>query len=214
MQLFGFAAGPFRTNCYLVVDEASHAAIVIDPGMHAADTVNETLNQHQLSLVAVVLTHGHIDHTRDAACLAKDHGCPVYIHPDDEPMLHQGIGMSDKTRQLFASDSMDYPHDVRYLHDGERVEWAGIAFDVAHAPGHSPGSVLLIGDKIVFAGDVLFKGAIGRTDLPGSDPMVMEQTLRTVVLPLNDALAVAPGHGPTTSMRAERRTNPFLLALA
>lgn len=209
MQYYGFTAGPYKTNCYLVTHEDK--AFVIDPGMHALDRVEGLLNEHQVTLEAVVLTHGHIDHTRNAGDLAQKHNCPVYIHADDEFMLEDGSGVSEESKVLFDAAHMVPIAEVRHLRDGEDLELIGLKFAIHHAPGHSPGSVLLVNEDVAFTGDVLFRGSIGRTDLPHSDPEAMDASLCGPVWSLADNLAVLPGHGMTSTMRQERGANPFLL---
>lgn len=204
MQIAGFAAGPYQTNCYVVLNEGAGEAFVVDPGLGAAAQVREILGAQGARLTAVVLTHGHIDHVRDAAEL----GVPVYIHEPDEFMLDGGVPQA--SGPLFDAASMAAPAEIHHLDDGTAVAFAGMELQVRHAPGHSPGSVLLIGEELVFSGDVLFRGSIGRTDLPYADPAAMHETLRGPVWELNDALAVLPGHGPTSVVKHERATNPFL----
>ncbi|AIT61199.1 MBL fold metallo-hydrolase [Corynebacterium doosanense] len=203
MQLSGFAAGPYKTNTYVISDGDS--CVVVDPGMHSYDRVMSL----GLRVDTVLLTHGHIDHTRDAGAF----GVPVYIHPDDEFMLAAGAGVSEQSRALFDAENMERIDDLRPLTDGSELSFFGESFVVRHTPGHSPGSCLLVHSEFVFAGDVLFRGSIGRTDLPGSDPAAMDASLRGPVWSLPDALAVLPGHGPTTTMATERASNPFLTAL-
>lgn len=212
MEIRGFATGPYQTNCYLVYDALDNKVTVIDPGMHAAAKLVEFFDETWLEPVQIVLTHGHIDHTRDAGTLAARYQVPVYIHPDDEFMLDAGDGVSEKSKILFDAKNMTPIKDLRHLCNGEALEIAGEQFVPRHAPGHSPGSTLLVGSEICFSGDVLFRGSIGRTDLMQSSPEDMQVTLRDVVLPLDDALQVLPGHGGTTTIRAERMTNPFLQA--
>lgn len=213
MQIMGFPAGPFQTNCYIWSNEG--ACVIVDPGMHAHERVVDVVDKEQLRPEAVVLTHGHIDHTRDAGSLAKHYGVPVYIHQADEFMLAAGEGVSPQTQVLFDAKNMTPISDLRYLEHGETIALAGTDFVVRHAPGHSPGSVLLINDevKICFAGDVLFKGSIGRTDLPQSNHADMMRSLTEEILPLDDAIHVLPGHGEATTIRAERVGNPFLQQL-
>ena len=206
MQLAGFVVGPYQTNCYAVINTETHEGFVVDPGMGAAPQVRELFAQHQARLSAVVLTHGHLDHIRDAAEL----GVEVFIHPEDAFMLNAGGGLPEHSRLLFDASSMAAPDSITHLRHGESIEFAGYEFAVQHAPGHSPGSVLLIADELVFSGDVIFRGSIGRTDLPFSDQAAMTESLRGPVWDLDDSLAVLPGHGPTTTMRVERATNPFL----
>ena len=211
MQLHGFTAGPYNTNTYVLAHEGE--AFVVDPGMHAHRQVEETLAETGARLVAVVLTHGHIDHTRDAGSLARQHDVPVHIHPGDEFMLAGGEGVSQQSRVLFDAANMTPVEDLRHLRDGQELTLAGVDLTVRHAPGHSPGSCLLVHEQFCFTGDVLFQGSIGRTDLTGSDPAQMDASLRGPVRELADSLQLFPGHGAPTSMRAERASNPFLLQL-
>lgn len=206
MKIVGFPAGPYQTNCYVVLNEQTKQAFVVDPGLGAFSKVNELLALHGMHLAAVLLTHGHVDHTRDAARF----GVATYIHPADEFMLSGQQGLSPETLLLFDAQSMQPVEHLHHVHDGELLEVAGQQLEVLHAPGHSPGSVLYVWDGIVFAGDVLFRGSIGRTDLPCSDADAMRESLRNVVLGLDDALSVLPGHGPTTTMGHERGANPYL----
>lgn len=210
MEIFGRTLGPYGTNCYVVIDDGN-AATIIDPGLGAAAWVPEQLQDRGATAASIVLTHGHIDHTRDAGELARRYDIPVHIHAEDEEMLaHPERGVMAESLAVFgAADMVDIP-TVRHL--GASVPIGGHDFEVLHAPGHSPGSCLLTNAElaVVFSGDVLFKGSIGRTDLPGSNPADMDRTLRTVVAQLDPQLVVAPGHGPTTTMRAELLTNPYL----
>ncbi|APT84864.1 MBL fold metallo-hydrolase [Corynebacterium aquilae] len=209
MELVFSPQGPFQTNCYVLTHE--NRAVVVDPGKGAAAWVEQVLNEKGAKLEKIVLTHGHIDHTRDAGQLAKAHGAPIFIHDDDLFMVSQpGGGVSGDTALLYEAATMEPLTQCESLTHGDTIDLLGLSFAIRHCPGHSPGSVLLVGDEVVFAGDVVFKGSIGRTDLPGSDPAKMRQSLRTEVLNLDDSLTLLPGHGPHTSMRAERRSNPFL----
>ncbi|MFP7364729.1 MBL fold metallo-hydrolase [Corynebacterium callunae] len=213
MEILGFAAGPYKTNCYLVRGDKDVA--IIDPGMHSYDDLVEYITSNDLNVDKIVLTHGHIDHIRDAGALAQRFQAPVYIHKDDI-FFFEGYKVSTtKTAMLFDAANMvnPAPESVFELFDGETITLAGEEFTLAHAPGHSPGCTLLVGKEYCFSGDVLFKGSIGRTDLDYSDDAAMTNSLRTVVLGLDDALQILPGHGPTTTMRAERMGNPYLLAL-
>lgn len=211
MNLFGFAAGPYQTNCYLLAHAG--AAVVIDPGMHSHDRVISLLEEHELTLESIVLTHGHIDHTRDAGQLARRFSVPVFIHPGDAFMLKSGEGVSEQSQVLFEATNMTPIGDLRELVDGQALRIAGIDTQVLHAPGHSPGSVLVVAEEFAFTGDVLFQGSIGRTDLMGSDPAAMDASLRGPVWGMADSLQLLPGHGAVTSMRAERTSNPFLQGL-
>ncbi|MBC3185454.1 MBL fold metallo-hydrolase [Corynebacterium sp. zg-331] len=205
MDILTLTCGPLDTNCYLAVGEAE--ATIIDPGMGAAPLVRREARRVGVPVTGIVLTHGHIDHLRDAGELSREFGVPVCVHPADEPMLDGGPLL----RELFDVASMVPIRDVEHLGDAVRI--AGQEHRVVPAPGHSPGSVLVVGTEVCWSGDVLFRGGIGRTDLPGSDPEAMLATLRGPVAGLVDDLRVLPGHGAETTVRHERATNPYLLRL-
>lgn len=204
MRIAGFAAGPFQTNCYVVGN--GDRAFVIDPGLGAHEAVSQLAQEQGLTVEAVVLTHGHIDHIRDAAAF----GVETFIHPADAFMLLRGEGVSEQARQLYDASAMPPIDNPTPLEDGQTLQVAGVELRVVHAPGHSPGCVMLVADDVVFSGDVLFRGSIGRTDLPDSDPEQMRQSLRGPVWDLADELQVLPGHGPATTVAQERATNPYL----
>jgi len=204
MRIAGFAAGPFQTNCYVVAH--GDRAFVIDPGLGAHEAVSQLVEEQGLTVEAVVLTHGHIDHIRDAAAF----GVETFIHPADAFMLLRGEGVSEQARQLYDASAMPPIDNPTPLEDGQTLQVAGVEMRVVHAPGHSPGCVMLVADDVVFSGDVVFRGSIGRTDLPDSDPEQMRQSLRGPVWDLADELQVLPGHGPATTVAQERATNPYL----
>ncbi|WJY68170.1 MBL fold metallo-hydrolase [Corynebacterium auris] len=209
MKITGFAAGPFQTNCYLVVnDDAPRAeAFVVDPGLGAHPRAVELAQREGAELVAVVLTHGHIDHVRDAAAF----GLETFIHAADAFMLDPEEETLARLALPFDVAHMEKTERVTHVADGEVIEVAGIQLRARHAPGHSPGSTLFLGADFVLSGDVLFRGSVGRTDLPHSSPSDMRESLRGPVWEIPDSLAVLPGHGPTTTMAHERATNPYLL---
>lgn len=220
-----FAAGPWQTNCYIVAPADGGECVIIDPGVGAEEGIAGLVTEHKLNPVGVVATHGHIDHVYAAEHVSREFGVPVWVHESDRHLLTDplaGIGQEAKPLllQLTGSTTMTEPADVRALIDGETLSLAGIEFALSVAPGHTPGSVLLempyrVGpnpqiDRIVFSGDVVFAGSIGRTDFPGGSMEQMRESLRTKVLPLPDTTALLPGHGPQTSMARERITNPYL----
>jgi len=218
----GFPAGSFAANCYLVAPAAGEECVIIDPGQDAEAGIEEVIREHRLKPVAVIATHGHLDHIWSVApvCGAKD--IPAYIHPADRDLLTdpaKGLSLGPG-QQLFGGLKLSEPDDVRELSDGMVLELAGLRFTVNHAPGHTPGSVTFrtpeTGDmpEVLFTGDLLFAGSIGRTDLPGGSYEQILQSLARVCLPLADETIVLPGHGPQTTIGRERATNPFLADLA
>ena len=219
MFVKGFPSAVTDTNCWVVATGAGEQCVVIDPGIGVVGELDETIAEHRLHPVAVLLTHGHFDHTFSVLPVCQARDVPAYIHPADRGQLADpwsGVGLPPGT-PLFGSLTFAEPDDVRELGPRDKVSIAGLDFAVTHAPGHSAGSVVfgLTGtdDALLFSGDVLFAGSIGRTDLPGGSMADMEHSLREVILPLDDAVVVHPGHGPSTSIGRERVTNPFLLDL-
>ena len=219
-----FPAGPWQTNCYLVGPAAGGPCVVIDPGVTAIDTVRRIVADERLQPQGVLLTHGHIDHMFSAAEVCLEYGVDCWIHPADRHHLTDPYSLP-AARELLAQtlgEAPDFtdrePAPLQEVADGDRIELAGLEFEALHAPGHTPGSTLYrlpypdderIG-SLVFSGDVVFAGSVGRTDLPDGQPAVMEQTLRDVVLRLPDDTVLLPGHGGQTLMSRERATNPYL----
>jgi glyoxylase-like metal-dependent hydrolase (beta-lactamase superfamily II) len=196
--------------------------VIIDPGHQAADGVAEAVRKHRLKPVAVVLTHGHIDHVASVVPVCGAHDVPAWIHPDDRYMMNdpeKGIGRSIGM-PLLGELTVGEPDDVKELADGAKLELAGLELSVAHAPGHTKGSVTFGMPEaadippILFSGDLLFAGSIGRTDLPGGDMAEMLDSLARVCLPLDDSTVVLSGHGPQTTIGQERSTNPYLRQVA
>ena len=214
----GFPAGAFAANCYLVAPAPGEECVIIDPGQDAETGINEILAEHRLRPAAVLLTHGHVDHMWSVAPVCGAKGIPAYVHPDDRAMLADpGKGLDLLAKQQFLGGmTFSEPDDVRALDDGEVITLAGLDLTVGHTPGHTRGSVTFRGAEddldALFTGDLLFAGSIGRTDLPGGDHATILRSLaRTLTLP--DATVVLPGHGPTTTIGDERKTNPFLTGL-
>jgi len=216
----GFPAGPPGTNCYVVAPAAGEQCVVVDPGVDAVGRLDELLAEHRLHPVAVLLTHGHVDHTFSVVPVCDARDVPAYVHPADRHQLADpwsGLGLPKGT-PLLGGLTFAEPSDVRPLDDGAVLALAGLELTVRHAPGHTPGSVafaLRAPDAPLFlSGDLLFAGAIGRVDLPGGDEREMLRSLVRVVLPLDDETRVLPGHGPTTTVGRERASNPYLRAAA
>jgi glyoxylase-like metal-dependent hydrolase (beta-lactamase superfamily II) len=214
----GFPATAFGTNCYVVAPATGEDCVVVDPGVGVTQQLDEVLAEHKVNPVAVLLTHGHLDHTFSVTPVCSARGIPAYLHPgDDEMLVDPAKGLSADLKQLFGGRfEWVEPSDVRQLDDGAALSIAGLEVTVDHAPGHTQGSVLFrlpgVGDvpPVCLSGDVLFAGSIGRTDLPGGDSDQMMASLRDRILPLADQTVVLPGHGPETTIGRERATNPFL----
>jgi hydroxyacylglutathione hydrolase len=212
----GFPAGSFAANCYIVASGPGGECLIIDPGEDAEAGIDEIISEHRLRPAAVLATHGHIDHVWSVApvCGAKD--IPAYIHPADRALLSdpaRGLSLL-AGQQLFGGITFTEPADVRELADGTTLELAGVSLVVDHAPGHTQGSVTFRLPEVIFSGDLLFAGSIGRTDLPGGDYQTILDSLARVCLPLPDATVVLSGHGPQTTIGAERASNPFLSGLS
>ncbi|MEV1171400.1 MBL fold metallo-hydrolase [Nonomuraea sp. NPDC049784] len=213
MLIAGFPAGAFQTNCYVVAPAPGEECVIVDPGQDATDGVDELLREHRLKPVAVLLTHGHLDHVWSVAPVCGARDVPAWIHPDDRHLLSDpAAGWSGTSASMFAGLELSEPDDVRELSDGAVLELAGLELVVDHTPGHTRGSVSfrLPGDEIMFSGDLLFAGSIGRTDLPGGDYATILRSLATKCLPLPDDTVVLPGHGPQTTIGRERATNPYV----
>ncbi len=218
MLVTGFPAGAFAANCYLVAPAPGEECVIIDPGQDAERGIEELLGRYRLKPIAVLLTHGHLDHIWSVAPVCGAKGVPAYIHPDDRELLTDpGKGMSLMMgRQLVGGITFGEPDDVKELSDGAIVTLGGVDFAIGHTPGHTPGSVTFRSREddldALFTGDLLFAGSIGRTDLPGGDhATILKSLARTLTLP--DETIVLPGHGPQTTIGAERRGNPFLTGL-
>jgi glyoxylase-like metal-dependent hydrolase (beta-lactamase superfamily II) len=215
----GFPAGSWATNCYVVATAPGEPCLIVDPGQNSIDGVHEIIREHRLAPAGVLLTHGHIDHVWSVAPISTQFDIPALIHGRDRYRLADPAGSSlvAAREQLMAmtKDSLELtePSDVRLLDDEQVLEMVGLEFTVRHAPGHTEGSVVFEGEQIMLSGDVLFAGSIGRTDLPGGSHEQMLESLRRVILPARDDLTVLPGHGPQTTIGAERASNPFLREL-
>ena len=175
----------------------------------------DLLAEHRVTPVALLLTHGHIDHTGGAGVVVGATGIDSYVHPDDDFLTLDPL---NQLRMLFGMvPPGDYspPTDLKRLTDGQVLRMAGLELEVVHTPGHTPGHCCFLNraEGVLFSGDHLFAGSIGRTDLPGGDYDTLMESMRTRVLPLDDDVLVYPGHGPTTTLADERRSNPFLQEL-
>lgn len=223
MLIAAFPAGPWATNCYVVAPGPGEECVVIDPGMDATSGVADVVREHRLRPAAVLVTHGHIDHMFCVAPVAGAYDTTAYVHPADRHLLTNPMaGVSAETAAMLLGGSYTFaePDEVSELRDGDVVEVAGLSFTIDATPGHTPGSVTFTSQyddadvaAVLFSGDLLFAGSIGRTDLPGGDSATMLRSLADKVLPLDDSIVVLPGHGPRTTIGRERATNPYLAGL-
>ncbi len=205
-----FVFNPFQENTYLVYDNSGEA-IIIDPG-HSRKGEREKLSGYisanGLKLAAMVFSHGHLDHVWGAAYIKEKYGLSPLCHTDEIDLLKDAVAHG----KIFGFDVDQPPLPAEYLGEGDRVEFGGSSLQVFHAPGHSPGHIILYSEsgKFVITGDVLFRGSIGRTDLPGGDYNTLIKSIQTKIFKLPDDTIVYSGHGPSTTVGNERRTNPFL----
>jgi hydroxyacylglutathione hydrolase len=226
-----FPAAAFDTNCYVLAPGPGEECLVVDPGIGVEQTLGAVLEEHGLRPAAVLLTHGHVDHVYSVTPVCGG-TTAAYIHTDDRYRLADPLGGLDPgmlammEAQFGRRATWAEPEHVVEVGDREQLDLAGLPLTVLHAPGHTEGSVMFALDDLpeglppeegldrtVVSGDVLFAGSIGRTDLPGGDDAAMRRSLRDVVLPLPDSTLVLTGHGPATTMRRERGSNPYLRGL-
>ena len=194
LKVYAMALGAYQTNCYIIHEENSKTCCVIDPG-YDADRILDKLESLDLTLEAVLLTHGHFDHVGAVKDLAAETQCDVYLHPDDltmPPMMTAGALYYTKT---YA--------------EGSLLKLAGLEISVIHTPGHTPGSVCLLADTAIFSGDTLFQGSCGRTDLPGGDWTTIGKSLARLAA-LEGNFWIYPGHGPSSTLRDEKKYNPYM----
>lgn len=208
MIIIPLVVGNLATNCYVVGDPETKKGIIIDPGGHA-ERIMDAVERENLEIVAIVDTHGHFDHVLDNEAVKQATGAPIAIHPADAPMLtdpKKGFGVF---AMFFGGLRGGPPADV-LLNEGDEVRFGNQVLKVVHTPGHSQGSISLVGDGVVFSGDALFQGSIGRTDFPGGDYQQLIDSIRTRILTLPDDTVVYSGHGPATTVGDEKRHNPFV----
>ena len=203
--------GMLQCNCSIFGDEQSREAIVIDPGDEIG-RITDVLERHGLKVKAIVITHAHIDHVAGAAKLRKQTGAPVYMNEADRDLL----GALDVQAQWLGMAAAPERTEVdSAAADGTRLQLGAADFNLMHTPGHTQGSlcILIPQERKLIAGDTLFRGSVGRTDLPGGDTRQLLSSIKTKLLDLPDETVVVPGHGANTTIGAERESNPFLQGL-
>ncbi len=224
-----FPAGALAANCYLLARRSGTECVIVDPGMDALDGIQSLVDEHRLRPAAVLLTHGHFDHAGSAADVCARFGVGCWVGAPDrgwltDPLAALPASMHGLINETGDLDRLSEPEPMLELDSSTRI--AGLDIELLPAPGHTPGSTLFrtpyqpepeqagqrVITELVFTGDVLFAGSIGRCDLPGGDPEQMTRTLTETVLALPDTAAVLPGHGAQTTIAHERAYNPFLQA--
>lgn len=198
--------GPLACNCYVVGDPTTKEAIVIDPGGDAAALI-EGLAEQELKITAIVATHAHFDHLIAAEAVREHTGAPFYMHKADHPLLDW---FQESALMFLGMQTGPPPAVDTSMAEGDALKAGGVELNVLHTPGHSPGSIVLVGEGAVFSGDTLFAGSVGRTDLPGGDTSALVEAVKHKLFTLDLDLPVYPGHGPATTLQRERVSNPFI----
>jgi hydroxyacylglutathione hydrolase len=196
--------GAFQENCYLVVDEKSNRAVIVDPGGEG-DRLVEAIDNSGAELDAIWITHAHVDHVGAIASVKRKWNVPIYLHPLDRRLYEA----ASRQAEVYGVPFEEPPPPDREFADGQRVTVGDLTMTVMHAPGHAPGHVVIHGNGIALVGDCLFSGSIGRTDLPFSNPPQLAATLEKIASLPADTV-VYPGHGVETTIAEEKRSNPFL----
>ena len=210
MRIEQRTVGVFEENCYLVIDDETRHAVLIDPG-DEGDRIVAMVRAADVELDAIWLTHAHVDHIGAVAAVVREFGVPVHLHPLDLPYYTQ---LSARAAVMYGIDFEQPDGPDRELADGDTLHCGTLRFDVMHVPGHAPGLVAFTGHGVSFGGDLLFAGSIGRTDLPFGSPADMTASLARYTGALSDETVVYPGHGPATTIGDEKRANPFLIGAA
>lgn len=205
LEILRFTCGPFAENTYAVVGPSGTLAMVVDPGIGSEPVLGD-LRARGLAVGLVVNTHGHLDHVAGNAYFVRESGAPLMIHRADLPYLRA----VRRQAEAFGLEAEDSPEPTAFLDEGVPLAFDGAAFDVLHTPGHTPGGVCLRLGRQMLVGDTLFRGSVGRTDLPGGDWETLVASIRTKLFALPDDVVCYPGHEAETTIGWERRSNPFV----
>ena len=204
MIIKGMPVGPIQANCYVLGCETTRRSAVIDPG-DEAERILGIISQEDLQLEYIINTHGHFDHVGGNRAIKDATGAKLLAHELDTPMLEH-LSQAAAAWGMHAEDS---PKPDMFVEDGDTIMLGQIELKFLHTPGHSPGGISILADGVVFVGDLLFAGSIGRTDFPGGDYNTLIRSVQTKIFPLDDNVEVLSGHGPATTVGREKRTNPF-----
>ncbi|MFY9174579.1 MAG: MBL fold metallo-hydrolase [Peptococcia bacterium] len=205
MKIITLILGMTATNCYIVYDENTKEAMIIDPG-DAGKRIMAEVEKNQLQVKYILNTHGHADHIGANKYVKEATGAELLIHAEDAEMLTEpSLNLS-----VYFGEPITGPAADRVLQEGETIKVGSLEFKVLHTPGHTKGGICLVCGDVVFSGDTLFQYSIGRTDFPGGSYQQLINSIKTKLMPLDDKIVVYSGHGPQTTIGAERRGNPFL----
>ena len=209
MKIVQIPNGVFAENCYIIVDEQARQCAIVDPGEEAG-LILHNVEETGAHPVAIWLTHAHLDHVLGVARVAAATGAGIWLHPADRPLYD---AVPDQAAWFGLAPPGPLPAPDNAMASGQQLRVGNLNFAVRHTPGHSPGSVCLLGPGVALTGDVLFAGSIGRTDLPGGDFETLIASIERELLPLSDDTIVYSGHGPETTIGRERASNPFLTGI-
>jgi len=205
MILMRLVVGPLQVNCFILADEGTKEAVVIDPGDDAGDIL-KIIKEKGLKVKYIVNTHAHFDHVGANQAIKEATGAALLIHKGDEPVL----ASASRQSAAFGMNPVSSSSADRFVNQGDVITAGEVSLTVLHTPGHSPGGISVLEQGMVFTGDALFAGSIGRTDLPGGDLLTLLRSIKTNLMTLPDDTKVFPGHGPASTIGDERKENPFL----
>jgi len=206
MEFITLVVGPLETNCYLVFCPDTRECLIIDPGAEP-EKIIRAIKENNLQPIGIINTHGHVDHVGGNLEIKNKFTVPLYLHQADLRLLQQ----AHRGELSFFLQAKPSPPPDESLEDGQEIVFGQSRLTVLHTPGHTPGSVSLFGDGLLFSGDTLFNGGVGRTDLPGGDWTALRKSIKEKILALPDETEVLPGHGPKTTVGQEKADNPFIL---